>query len=215
LTRIKICGVCRPQDAEAAAEAGASFIGVILAPGRRRTQTPERAAEIYAATPLRRVGVFVDATPAEMARLADQLLLDVVQLHGDESPETMRELAASGPELWKAVHVRGPGDIPAAAGRFGDVADALLLEGWSAQERGGVGAAFDWEAAAAARRELSATLHVVAAGGLTPENVGRAVALLAPDVVDVSSGVEEETGVKSAVRMQAFVDAVRRAKGLE
>ena len=214
MTRIKICGVCRPQDAEAAAEAGASFIGVILAPGRRRTQTPQRAAEIYAATPLRRVGVFVDATAAEMARLADELLLDVVQLHGDESPESIRELAARGLELWKAVHVRGPGDIPAAAGRFGDVAHALLLEGWSAQDHGGVGAAFDWEAAAAARRSLSPSLHIVAAGGLTPENVGQAVALLAPDVVDVSSGVEEETGVKSAVRMQAFVDAVRRAKGL-
>ena len=215
MTRIKICGVCRPQDAEGAAEAGASYIGVILAPGRRRTQTLESAAAIYAATPLRRVGVFVDASAAEILEQAETLQLDVLQLHGDESPDTARELAATGLELWKAVHVRAPGDIMLAAERFDGVAGALLLEGWSAQDHGGVGAAFDWDAAAGARRELSPSLRIVAAGGLNPDNVARAVALLAPDVVDVSSGVEEETGVKSAVRMQAFVDAVRRARDVE
>jgi len=215
LTRIKICGVCRPQDAEAAAEAGASYIGVILAPGRRRTQTTTQAAAIYAASPLRRVGVFVDAAAADVRRFADALQLDIIQLHGDESPEPVRELAASGLELWKAVRVRAPGDIISAADRFEGVANALLLEGWSAQDHGGVGAKFDWDAAGDKRRRESPSLRIGDAGGLSPENVTDAVSLLGPDVADVSSGVEQETGVKSAVRMQAFVDAVRRAKGQE
>jgi phosphoribosylanthranilate isomerase len=213
VTAFKVCGICRPEDAAAAAQAGASYMGVILAPGRRRTQTAARAAEIYAAAPLRRVGVFVDAVVDEMARIARELSLDVIQLHGAESPETARTLADQGFEVWKAVAVRQPGDLSRGADRYDDAAHALLLEGWSPQGQGGVGATFDWEAAAVARRALSPTLRIVVAGGLTPDNVGRAVELLAPDVADVSSGVEDEPGVKSVARMQAFADAVRRVKG--
>ena len=214
MTEFKVCGVCRPEDAAAAVAAGAAYVGVILAPGRRRTQSIANAATIYDAAPVRRVGVFVDAGADEVARAARQLELDIVQLHGDESPTVVTQLQDRGFEVWKAVRVRTPQEILDAAQRYG-AAQALLLDGWSVQGHGGVGASFDWETAASVRRQLSPGLRIVVAGGLTPENVARAVELLAPDVADVSSGVEEEPGVKSAARMQAFADAVRRAKGQE
>ena len=210
MVEVKICGVCRPEDARGAAAAGASWVGVILAPGRRRTQTVDAAAGIFAAAgAARRVGVFVDASAGEIVSAWRTLELDAVQLHGDETPALVDELRDAGvPEVWKALRVRDAASVKAGAAEWAGRVDALLLDGWSAAAHGGVGARFDWESVARADA-LPRDTRIVAAGGLDPGNVVRAVELLRPSIVDVSSGVEESPGRKSMERMRAFVAAVR------
>jgi phosphoribosylanthranilate isomerase len=248
---VKICGVCTPADAALAAAAGAACVGVILAPGRGRSRSLSEAAAIFeAAGASRRVGVFVDAAAEVVLTAAAALALDVVQLHGDESPELAAALRAelrqqreaeaetealqpgSRPgdtpqpgragqavrarqtvRVWKAVRVQDARDIAAAAVAYGSAVDGLLLDGWSPRGHGGVGARFDWDAAAPARASVPAGMELVIAGGLTPENVGAAARLLRPDVVDVSSGVEEALCRKSAERVHAFIAAARGGAG--
>jgi phosphoribosylanthranilate isomerase len=209
---VKICGVCSPGDAELAAAAGADYLGVILAPARPRSCTALEAAVIFGAAPLRRVGVFVDASETEVLAAADRLGLDVVQLHGEEPAELVHRIAvACSGAVWKAVRVRAPADIAAAASRYGGSARGLLLDGWAPSADGGAGAAFDWSAAVPARAALPPRLTVIAAGGLRPDNVATAIALLQPHVVDVSSGVESSLRNKSAADIHAFVAAARAA----
>jgi phosphoribosylanthranilate isomerase len=211
---VKICGVCRAEDAAVAAAAGASYVGVILVPGRPRSRTTAEAAEIFAGGyDVLRVGVFVDAPLQEIAAAAGRLRLDVVQLHGSEERGLVREVAArTGARVWKAVRVRDPGDVTAAAARYVGAVDALLLDGWSPRGEGGVGAAFDAAAVAPVRAKLPLELELVVAGGLTPDSVGDVVRLLDPAVVDVSSGVEEAVGRKSAARVRAFIAAAHAAR---
>ena len=218
---VKICGVCRVEDARLAAAAGATWLGVILAPGRSRSQTVAQAAAIFAAGPLRRAGVFVDAPADDVARAARDLSLDAIQLHGDESPEYVASLHdLVDCEVWKALRVRNPGDLLSAIAAYAGTADprpaggperrqrtgvaAVLLDGWSPAAHGGVGARFDWAAAA---RVMPAGVRVIVAGGLTPDNVAAAVSLLRPAMVDVSSGVEAATGLKSPEKVHAFIAA--------
>lgn len=205
---VKVCGLCRSEDARVAADAGAAWIGVILAPGRSRSRTVAQAGVIFDGAAARRVGVFVDASADEIAEAADALSLDAVQLHGDESPaevERLRRLVAC--EIWKAVRVRDAAAGMADASLYADTVDAVLLDGWSPVAHGGAGVRFDWSAAAAAG--APAGVRLIVAGGLAPENVAEAVALLHPSIVDVSSGVESAPGVKSAERIHAFVAAAR------
>jgi phosphoribosylanthranilate isomerase len=209
---VKICGVCSAADAEAAGLAGAAYVGVILAPGYGRTVSLTAAATILGAAGTRRAGVFVDASPADVLRAVDRLALDVAQLHGDESPEQVSEVAAGGAvRVWKAVRVRGAADVTAAVLRFGSLVDGLLLDGWSAAGHGGVGARFDWAAGAAARSGLPAGVALIAAGGLKPDNVAAAIALLRPQVVDVSSGVESSPGRKSIRLLHEFMEGAHSA----
>jgi phosphoribosylanthranilate isomerase len=148
------------------------------------------AAVVLAAATSLRAGVFVDGTRETVAEAADRLGLDVIQLHGSETPEAAHALRSAGRIVWKAVRVKHAADVHAAIERYAGCVDGLLLDGWSAAAAGGTGARFDWAAVAAQRAAWPAGLDLIAAGGLSPENVGRAVAQLAPDVVDVSSGVE-------------------------
>lgn len=210
---VKICGLCRARDAGEAARAGADYVGVILAKGFSRSRSGAAAREIYeAAGEALRVGVFVDDRFMRMVVLARRLRLNVLQLHGEETVETVRMLRDSGDwSLWKSVRVRGPDDLARASGRYSEWVDGLLVEGWTPVVGGGTGARFDWTAAATARREVPAHVRVVAAGGLRPDNVEELIDLLAPDVVDVSSGVEASLGVKSGDAMRAFVSAARGA----
>lgn len=211
---VKICGVCTAGDASLATLAGADYVGVILVPGRSRSRTLEEAAAVFAGTSCRRVGVFVDPAAEEVAQAVGRLRLDIVQLHGDETATRARELrdAAAGQRrvrFWKAVRIRDAAEIQAAAAVYDGAVDGLLLEGFSEAGHGGVGARFDWEAAAMMRGALPAELELVVAGGLRPDNVAEAVRLLRPDVVDVSSGVEESLCRKSAELVNAFVAAAR------
>jgi phosphoribosylanthranilate isomerase len=206
---VKVCGLTRHPDAAVAAEAGAAYLGVILAPGYRRTVTPEAASVIFNGLPAQRAGVFVNATADELRRAAASARLDVLQLHGDEPPELAAALRGEGFTVWKAVRPRSGAEFTEAAALYAGSVDALLVDGFSPDARGGTGTAFDWSAVAERMASLPPDLTLVAAGGLRPGNVARAAAILRPDVVDVSSGVESAPGVKDAEAVRAFLSAVR------
>lgn len=209
---VKICGVCRPEDARAAAAAGADYLGVILSPGFSRSQDAGHAADIFAAAGnLRRVGVFVDAAPAHVVALVRALTLHAVQLHGAEPADQVEALRReTRVAVWKAVRPRTAAELAALAATYA-AADALLLDGWRAGAVGGTGARAPWDALAEARGAIAARTRIVLAGGLDPANVARAAAALRPDVVDVSSGVESAPGRKSPEAIAAFVEAAHAA----
>jgi phosphoribosylanthranilate isomerase len=206
---IKICGITRREDAEAAAEAGADYLGVILAASGPRQVTAAQAAELLAGLPIRRVGVFVDIPAEQVEAGAEEAELDVVQLHGDETPELAASLRCSGREVWKAVHPRTEAEFLSAIHRYEDAADALLLDGWNPAAAGGTGTRFPWSEIGEGRAALPATLRLIAAGGLTPDNVAEAIDRVRPQVVDVSSGVESSPGHKDAARVRRFIAAAR------
>lgn len=201
-TRIKICGLTRPEDAAVASAAGADAIGVILAPSKRRV-TVEQAAEICRRVPAftMKVGVFVDPTLEEVREAVERAGLGWVQLHGDESPEFC---AAVGVPVTKTFRV-GPDFDPSVAERYEGAVSLLLLDTFVPGEAGGTGVAFDWQALAG---RLPKVAPIAVGGGLRPENVGEAVRLLRPFAVDVSSGVEVGPGVKSVGLIDRFVQAV-------
>jgi phosphoribosylanthranilate isomerase len=205
---VKFCGLTRQGDVAEAVALGADYVGVVFAGGPRRV-TAEIAASLLDAVPprVRRVGVFGRAAPAEIAGTARLAALDVVQLHGDPTAadvEAVRRRFEG--EVWGVVRVEGA--LPPDFDRLSASADAVVLDARIAGQLGGRGVAFDWERAA---RDLAGRRggRVVLAGGLTPENVARAVSVLAPHAVDVSSGVEAAPGVKDHARMRAFIGAVR------
>jgi phosphoribosylanthranilate isomerase len=148
------------------------------------------------------VGVFVDAAPEALARTADEVGLDVLQLHGQEAPE---EIARLPRRVLKAVNV-GEGFRPEDALRYEGYAAGVLLDSKSSGVPGGSGHTFDWSRARQVRERAS---FLALAGGLTAENVHLALSALRPDAVDVSSGVESSPGRKDAGKMRAFVEAVR------
>ena len=208
---VKICGVCTPEDAALAVEAGASHVGVIRVPGSRRTQPPGTARSICeAAAGARRVGVYVDAEVATILQEAELLGLDAVQLHGREAPDVIPVLAAEGLEVWKVVKPDGAEALLSAAERYGG-ADLLLIEGWSDRAHGGVGARFPWAEVAPAVERLPSGLPYGVGGGLDPDNVATAVRRFRPALVDVSSGVEAELCRKDPDRVRAFVATAHRA----
>lgn len=210
--RVKICGVCRPEDAAVIAAAGADYLGVILAPGGKRSRTAAEAAAIYAAAPgCGRVGVFVDADPAEVRATASRLGLDVVQLHGAETPAEVSALRGAGWQVWKVIRPRSAVEFLDGVERYADLADALLLDGWSAVAPGGTGASFPWAEVGAVRDQLPAGHRLAVAGGLEPGNLAHAIAHLAPEIVDVSSGVESAIGVKDPILVRDFVAAAHAA----
>jgi len=208
---IKFCGLTRPIDAQTAVELGAAYVGVIFAGGPRQ-RTIEQAAAILAGLPssVRRVGVF-GAQPEEVvASMASTLALDVIQLHdgGDFSAvERLRKLTSS--EIWAVMRL-SRGFLPENSKAIAATADGIVLDTYVPGVLGGTGVALPWEELASRLDELRST-RLILAGGLRPENVARAVSLVAPDVVDVSSGVEIEVGIKDREKMRAFRDAASQA----
>jgi phosphoribosylanthranilate isomerase len=216
LTQIKFCGTCRPADAAMAALAGADYVGVILAHGYTRARSAERAQEVFAAAGgVQRVGVFVDPSESEVATLAGSLELDIAQLHGEETIAFAERLRDTGLKVWKAIRPRTAEEFVDAVASWSDAADGILVDGWSAVSAGGTGNKFDWSAIGAFRNRVPKHCTFIVAGGLRPGNVGEAMRLLHPDVVDVSSGVESSPCEKSPARMREFVDAVRAQAVLE
>ena len=206
---IKFCGLTRPEDASFAASLGAAYIGAIFAGGPRHLD-PVRAADVFAAAgdAVQRVGVFGAARPAEVARVARIAGVQVVQLHGDPDGEQLRRVRAeTGARVWAVIRVAGS-SLARRISELDAEADAIVLDSFVAGQLGGTGRTFDWQIAATGARPRLARL--VVAGGLGAHNVGEAIRLLDPQVVDVSSGVESAPGIKDHERMQAFADAIRR-----
>lgn len=205
MTRIKVCGITRPEDARAAAEAGATAIGMVFWPSSPRVVTVDAARAIVAALPsgVPAIGVFVNQSVEEINEVVDAAGLFGVQLHGDEP-------AAVIPRIKRPL-------IRAAGTNAGAVIDELpahvtvLLDAIDPDTRGGTGRTIDWKAAA----EIARRRPIVLAGGLTPGNVGEAIHIVRPYAVDVSSGVESSPGIKDHARIRAFIDAVNRADTAE
>jgi phosphoribosylanthranilate isomerase len=204
--RIKFCGITRFEDAQLAVESGAWAIGMILWPGSSRACDLGEAARITGA--LRRrvevVGVFVNQPLDEVAAVAEELNLSLVQLHGDEGPAYCAEVhRRTGARIVKAMRVRGGEDVQAVAA-FRDV-DFHLLDTYRDGLRGGTGETFDW--ALTARRRSKVPL--ILSGGLEPDNVAAAIEAVHPYAVDVASGVERAPGIKDPDKLRAFAAAVR------
>ena len=194
---VKICGITRPEDAEAAVAAGASAIGFIFWPKSPRFIDPHRARTIAAALPpfVTAVGVFVNQPLAYVNGVASLVALGAVQLHGDETPEYAATVSRP---VMKAVSV-GRDEARIWPSRV-----RLLLDVHDTVVRGGTGRTIDWAAAA----DLAARREVLLAGGLTPDNVADAVARVRPFGIDVSSGVERAPGIKDHERLRALFEAV-------
>ncbi len=202
--RVKICGLTSLEDAQAAVRAGADAIGLNFVPSSPRCVSEAVAADIRLALPpfIHVVGVFADAPMERVHRLATRLELDYVQLHGQESADSLWHYRCP---VLKAFRVTSP-DSLLLLPSWEDVATAVLLDGAGRPGKPG-GATFDWSLVAMAREATA--LPIMIAGGLTPENVGAAIAATNAFAVDVASGVESEPGRKDEALMRAFVAAAK------
>lgn len=200
--RVKICGMTRLQDVQAAVEAGADALGFVFAPLSRRVLQPELATELVRAVPafVSRVGLFMDQDYDTVRRIIDRVPLNLLQFHGREDAAFCRRF---GLPYVKAVAMGSGPSLEQAGEAFADAA-ALLLDSHRSGEVGGTGRTFEWEGIPAL------DLPVILAGGLTPANVRQAVRQVRPWAVDVSSGVEDAPGIKSAEKMQTFISEAKR-----
>jgi phosphoribosylanthranilate isomerase len=208
LAKVKFCGMTRPQDAALAAEIGASYVGVVFADGPRRMDAASAKAIFAAAgNGVKHVGVFGTNDPDEIREHADEAGLDVVQLHADPKPGDIGAIRRKfRGEIWAAVRIASS-HIPSNAEPLFDTADAVVLDARSEKRLGGTGRALPWGDLAAELARDRGSSAVVLAGGLKPQNVALAIRTLAPDVVDVSSGVETSPGVKDPWLMREFYAA--------
>ncbi len=209
--QVKICGQTSLADSLACAAAGADALGFVFFDGSKRAVQFDQIAPWLDDLPgeICRVGLFVNASLAEVARVLESGKIDLAQLHGDEPPQFLHDLARAGfsGRFFKALRVQGPetlATLPAWPGK------ALLLDAFSPSGYGGTGHAFDWTLAATAVR-THPDRRILLAGGLTAENVAAAITAVRPAAVDVSSGVESAPGKKDPAKVQAFITAAREA----
>ncbi len=219
MTRFKVCGLRRAEDAVAAIDHEASFIGLIFAPSKRQLTAEEareildraRAKQVSAGRQPEAVGVFVNASADEVNRIADHCGLDRIQLHGDETLEYCSNIERP---IFKVVRIeagaKGNDLLSALEEELSDIVEAghtpMLDTVSKGPYYGGTGQPFDWSVAA----ELARKFDFVLSGGLNPDNVAQAIKQVRPWVADVSSGVETD-GAKDAAKIEAFAQAVARA----
>ncbi len=208
MTKVKICGLTRPEDAKMAVQEGAWALGMIMWPASPRHCEPSRAAAI--ADEHRRsteiAGVFVDQPLDEVVNLTNEIGLTMVQFHGDEGLKFCTTVAQrTGARVTKSFRVQNR-SVLAEMGKFFDV-DYHLLDSYRAGVPGGTGQTFDWSFLESHPRRGNVPL--ILSGGLTPENVTEAIAAVRPFAVDVASGVESAPGIKDADKLRAFFSAVR------
>ena len=202
VVRSKICGITRIEDALVAAEAGADAIGLVFYDKSPRAVDVRQARAILAALPpfVTSVGLFVNASRCFIGEVLDAVPLDVLQFHGDETPE---QCEGHGRPWFKALRVRPGDDLHAEARRFAG-ARAILLDAYVPGVPGGTGERFDWSLI-----PTDLPMPLILAGGLTPDNVTEAIASVRPYGVDVSGGVEAAKGIKDAAKVAAFIRSVR------
>ena len=202
-TRVKICGITRPEDGAAACAAGADAIGLVFYPPSPRAVDIEQAITIRRALPplVTVVGLFVNASTETVVETAARVHLDLLQYHGEETPS---QCQAPGLPYMKAIRVNDDTDLGEACRRFAS-AEALILDTHDDRLWGGSGRTFDWDLVPA-----DIALPVVVAGGLTPANVADAIGRLHPYAVDVSGGVEQSPGIKDAAKITRFIEEVDR-----
>jgi len=203
MVKIKICGLTRAEDVQAAVAAGADAVGFVFAASPRRISI-ETAIRLgrYVPRGVLRVGLFMDQAGSEIGQVVSAVPLDLLQFHGSESE---RECRAFNIPWLKAVAMEDAGSIERAARAFPGAA-GLLLDSHAKGRSGGSGRTFDWALA------KPAASRIWLAGGLNADNVVEAIRVVRPYAVDVSSGVEVEPGIKDAERIRAFVEAVRHAE---
>ena len=203
MTRIKICGITREQDARTAAASGADMLGLVFYDKSPRYVTLPQAIQLSAAIPssVLQAGLFVNASAQAVRAVLQQVPLDVLQFHGEEEPEFCAQFCRP---YWKAIRVRPGVDLLQCAARYKG-AQGLLLDAYIEGMHGGTGASFDWTLIP---RNLP--LPVILSGGLNAGNVAEAITQVRPRAVDVSSGVEAAKGIKDAAKITAFINEVKK-----
>jgi len=206
-TRVKICGITRSEDAQAAIAAGADALGFVFYEPSSRAVSIEQAAQVAKDVPafVTNVALFVNPTEAQVRTVLEQVRIDLIQFHGDEDNDFCRQF--NRPFI-KAQRVRQTSDVVASCLRFPD-ALAILLDSYKPGVPGGTGESFNWDLI-----PETADKPIILAGGLTSENVAQAIEQVSPFAVDVSGGVEMEKGIKDAQKIQAFLREVYRVNRL-
>jgi phosphoribosylanthranilate isomerase len=201
MVKVKICGITNLDDALMALEAGADALGFVFCSASPRHIFPEQAALIVSQLPpfIQTVGLFVNESPATVNATTNHCGIDIVQLHGEESPDCC---AAIHRRIIKAVRVK---DITSLETMQEYPVSTFLLDAWSPAAYGGTGQTFNWDIAAMAAKQN----RIILAGGLTPENVAEAILQVRPYGVDVSSGVESSPGKKDAAKVLEFISKAK------
>jgi phosphoribosylanthranilate isomerase len=202
--KVKICGITNLEDASIAVELGADALGFIFAPSPRQITSHEARSIIRAISPfVKTVGVFVNEEPARIKEAIKLCGLDLVQLHGDESPVLCDELM---PYTIKALRIKDESCLQTSRAYHGKVR-ALLLDTYSKEKAGGTGKTFDWELAIKIKKQ---GLPIILSGGLAPSNIVAAIHTVRPQAVDVNSGVEERPGKKSPSLIRDLMEDIRQ-----
>lgn len=201
--RVKICGITNESDALHAVACGADALGFVFYAGSPRCVESEQVRAVSAQIPdhVAKVGLFVNEAPDKVNQVAAASGIDLVQLHGDETPNICRQIALP---VMKALRVR---DAASLADWELYPVELFLLDAWHPEKFGGTGESCDWSLAA----ELAAKTEIILAGGLTPDNVSEAVKIVNPHGVDVSSGVEQSPGQKDPDKIAAFIKNARES----
>ena len=202
MKKLKYCGLTRHEDIQQAVALGVDAIGLVFYPPSPRAVSIEQAKQLAQAVPAftSLVALVVNISDDELKTIAKDVAIDVIQFHGDETPEFCRQFAR--PYI-KAVRVQNTVEVVAAMNQYQD-ARAVLFDAYVEGEYGGTGQSFDW-----ALLPESLNGHWVLSGGLTPENVAEAIRITGAKIVDISSGVESAAGVKSAEKMAQFIQNVQ------
>jgi len=204
MIRVKICGITNKKDALLAIEVGADAIGFIFAESPRQI-TPAKAKAIIRTLPplIKTVGVFVNEEPARIKEIKSFCGLDLIQLHGDESPEICRDLM---PHSIKAFRIQNERDLKNIE-RYQGAVRAVLLDTFQKGKAGGTGKTFDWSLAVKAKET---GLPIILSGGLGPENIQEAISTVKPYAVDVNSGIEKRPGKKDPVLMKQLMEKIKK-----
>jgi phosphoribosylanthranilate isomerase len=209
MTTVKICGLSEPKTLNAAIDAGARYVGFVFYPPSPRHVEIDTAKELALQIPtgVRAVGLFVDPTDEQLTNTLGKVQLDMIQLHGDETPARLAEIKAStAMPIMKAIRISNKSDLAQIA-EFEAVADWLLFDAKVDGEQGGTGHSFDWNIL----KSLTFSKPWMLSGGLTPENISQALSILSPNALDVSSGVESARGIKDEAKIKAFIEATKAA----